>query len=133
MFEHDYTHYNLSPLQSPLFGATYQQYEQPQPDDRDETLGAVTQFAALFTLGVLITLFARCFPALRPFYWIAVVGTFASLGLGAYVSCNVRLISLSVAVAIAILAGHWDFLNHQGQQAVQTGQKAIEAVQERLP
>lgn len=142
MFEHnDYNNYGnyggLVPFQgfqSPFQDYQYQQ-EQPQPDrdDRDEMLEAVTRFAALFTLGVLVTLFARSFPALRPFYWIGVAGVFMALGLGSYLGRNVKLISLTVAVAISIVAGHWDFLNYQGHQVYNNGQQAIQKVQEHLP
>lgn len=135
MFEHDPNNYGLVPFQNslPFQDYQYQQPEQPPVDDRDAMLEAVTRFAALFCLGVLVTLFARSFPALRPFYWIGAAGVFMALGIGGYLGRNVKLISLTVAVAIAIIAGHWDFLNYQGQRAVETGQKAIQQVQERLP
>ncbi len=137
MFDPDPYNYGLSPLQSPWIGADDQPDQNPQADDRDALLEAVTRFAALVCLGVLITLFARTFPALRPFYWIAVVGVLMALGIGSYLGRNVKLIALTVAVAIAIVAGHWDYLNDQGQRAVHTGQQVIQngqqAIQERLP
>lgn len=139
MFGDDYTHnYGLTPYDNPLMQGFHQAEQQAESrDDRDEMLEAVTRFAALFCIGVAITLFARCFPALRPFYWIGVAGAFSALALGGYLGRNVKLISLTVAVAISIVAGHWDFIDYQGRQTVQAGQEVIQnsqkAIQERLP
>jgi hypothetical protein len=128
MFDHDGNlNYGLTPYQQPFEEA----YE--ERDDRDDFLEGFTRFIALLTLGILITLVVRWIPALRPFYWMGVVGLVFFLTFGAYLSRNVKLLSLAVASILAIALGHWDFLNHTTQQAVQTGQQVIQQVKERLP